>query len=93
MDAFMKKLEQLSEMAALRPDPRPLDSALVMSRLHGLDCVMDDRVLSLPLRFWAGGAAIAAAAAFGVTTLASTAWTEMSSPLVAVDSLFNVLPF
>lgn len=92
MDAFVRRIEQLSDMAAQRPDPRPLDSALVMSRLHGLDCRMDDEVLSLPLRFWAGAAAMAAAVAVGVTTLASTAWMEMSSPMMAVDSLLNAMP-
>ena len=97
MDAFMKKFERLSEMAAGRPDPRPLDCGAVMSRIHGLSgldiATPDDRVLSLPLRFWAGGAAAAAAVALGGATLASTAWMEMASPLTAVDSLFSVLPY
>lgn len=93
MDAFMKKIEQLSDMAARRPNPRPLDGGVIMARLQGLDCRMEEEVLSLPLRFWAGGAALAATVALGVTTLAASAWTEMASPMAAVDSLLYAVPF
>lgn len=90
MDAFMKKFERLSEMASNRSDPLPLDSAAVMARIRGLQ-VEDENVLTLPLGFFAGGAAAAAVAAIAVSFLAFTAWGEMSSPIAAMDSLINVM--
>lgn len=91
MDAFMKQIERLSDMASARSVPQPLDRAAVMARIRELAVEEDDRVLSLPLRFWAGGAAAAAAVAIAVTLFAATAWTDMGNPLTATDSLFNVM--
>lgn len=88
MDAFLKKMERLSEMASRRSDPAPLDAAKVMSRIHGLQIEEEGDVLTLPLGFFAGGAA---AAAVAVSFLAFTAWGEMSSPLAAMDSLIDVM--
>ena len=89
MDAFMKKIERLAEMATAQSVPQPLDAAGVMARIRGLEVEDDERVLSLPLRFWAGGAAAAAVAAVVVSLLAATAWTEMGSPLTAIQSLME----
>ncbi len=92
MDAFLKKIERLAGMASAQSVPRPLDRAGVMERIRGLGIDReDDRVLSLPLRFWAGGAAAAAAAAVAVSVFAVSAWADMNSPLTAVESLFDVL--
>lgn len=90
MDAFMKKIERLAEMASGAAVPQPLDATGVMARLRGLE-IEDDRVLTLPLRFFAGGAAAAAALAVAVTALAATAWSEMSSPLMAFESMIDVM--
>lgn len=91
MDAFLKKMERLSEMASRRSDPAPLDAAGVMSRIHGLQIDEEGDVLTLPLGFFAGGAAAAAAAAVAVSFLAFAAWGEMSNPLTAMDSLIDVM--
>lgn len=90
MDAFVKKIERLSEMASRRPNPLPLDATGVMARIRGLQ-VEDESVLTLPLGFFAGGVAAAAAAALVVSTLAISAWTELSSPMVPVESLIDVM--
>lgn len=92
MDAFMKKIERLATMASERPLPAPLDASGVMARIRGLE-IEDERVLTLPLGFFAGGAAAAAAAAVAVTLLAVTAWDDMSSPFVAVESLIDISEF
>ena len=89
MDAFMKKIERLAEMASGQSVPVPLDATGVMARIRGLE-FEDDRVLTLPFRFFAGGAAAAAAAAVAVTLLAATAWGEMSSPFIPVESLIDL---
>ncbi len=92
MDAFLKKIERLAEMASAESPPRPLDAAGVMNRVRGLDIDSgDDLPLSLPLRFWAGGAAAAAAAAVAVSVFAAAAWADLNSPLTAMESLFDVL--
>ncbi|MDR1744432.1 MAG: hypothetical protein LBS30_01615 [Planctomycetota bacterium] len=92
MDAFLKKIERLAELAAGESVPQPLDSVGVMNRIRGLEIGREeDRVLSLPLRFWAGGVAAAAAVAIAVSLFAVTAWTEMNSPLTAAESFFDVL--
>lgn len=90
MDELMNKIERLAAMAGSRSVPKPLDCAGVMDRIRGLE-VEEEDVLSLPLRFYVGGAAAAAAAAIAVSLLAATAWTEMSSPLLAMDSLVEVM--
>lgn len=90
MDAFMKKIERLSEMASRRPDPQPLDAAGVMDRIRGLQ-VEDENVLTLPLRFYLGGVVAAAAVAVVVSSLAISAWTEISSPLPVMESLIDVM--
>jgi hypothetical protein len=91
MDAFMKKIERLSELATSQSVPLPLDRRAIMARIHGLAVEEDDQVLSLPLRFWATAAATAAAAAIAVSVFAATAWTEMGSPTTAVESLFDIM--
>ena len=90
MDAFMKKIERLAEMAKAQSVPQPLDSVGILARIRGLERE-DDRVLSMPFGFFAGGAAAAAAAAVVVTLLAVSAWNDMSSPIEAIDSMFNVM--
>ncbi len=87
---FLEKLDRLASMARQQSVPRPLDSEGVMARIRGLE-MEDDGVLSLPLRFYAGGVAAAAALALAVTLLAATAWTEMSSPVYAIDTLVDVM--
>ncbi len=87
---IMRKIERLAEMSAARSDPLPLDANSVMHRIGALRVEDDDAVLSVPLGFFAGGAAIAAAAAIAVTLLAATAWTDMSSPFAAVESLLDI---
>lgn len=89
MDAIMNKIERLAAMARSQSVPVPLDCDSVMARIRGLE-VEEEGVLSLPLRFYAGGAAMAAVAAVAVTLLAATAWTEMTGPLAALDSLAEV---
>lgn len=98
MDAFLKKIERLAAMASTEPAPAALDVDGVMAKIRGIDIAggleadaEDDGVLSLPLRFWAGGAAAAAVVALAVSLAASTAWTELTSPMAAAESLFNVL--
>lgn len=88
MDDFMNAIERLAALARSQSVPRPLDCAGVMARIRGLE-VEDEGVLSLPLRFYAGGAAAAAAAAIAVTLFAATAWTDMAGPGVAMDSLLD----
>ncbi|MCD8140796.1 MAG: hypothetical protein LUE17_13630 [Planctomycetaceae bacterium] len=90
MDAFVEKLDRLTSMARHQSVPRPLDGESVMARIRGLE-MEDDGVLSLPLRFYAGGVAAAAALALAVTLFAATAWTEMSSPIIAMDTLVDVM--
>ncbi len=91
MDAFMTKLERLADMAKGRSNPGPLDVNSVMAHIRGLDKEEDNRVLSFPLGFFAGGAAAAAAVAIGISVFAVMAWTDMSSPFAAFDSLLNVM--
>ncbi|MCC8166327.1 MAG: hypothetical protein LIQ31_09285 [Planctomycetes bacterium] len=86
---IMKKIERLAVMAATRSDPLPLDANSVMRQIRALRDVDDDAVLSVPLVFFAGGGALAAAA-IAVTLLAATAWTDISSPFAAVESLLDI---
>ncbi len=90
MDAFMKKIERLAEMARASSVPLPLDTAGVLARVRGLERE-DDNVLSMPFSFFAGGAAAAAAAAVVVAFFAVSAWNDMNSPIEAIDSMFNVM--
>ncbi|MCD8351302.1 MAG: hypothetical protein LUC93_11905 [Planctomycetaceae bacterium] len=90
MDAFLEKLDRLASMARQQSVPRPLDGDGVMARIRGLELEVAG-VLSLPLRFYAGGVAAAAALAIAVTLFAATAWTEMSNPLTAIDTLVDVM--
>lgn len=89
MDNFLNKLEQLADLAAQRPDPRPLAVGGVMARVRGLE--IEDDSQTIPLRFFAGGAVAAAAAAVVVSLLAVSSWTEATSPLVAMNSMFDVM--
>jgi hypothetical protein len=89
MDVFLNKIERLAAMARARSVPRPLDCDGVMARIRRLD-IEDEGVLTLPLRFFAGGAAAAAAAALAVTLLAATAWTETIAPLTAAGSMSSI---
>ncbi len=92
MDTFLTKLERLADLAKGRSNPGPLDVHAVMARINGLEREDDSPVLSLPLGgFFAGGLAAAAAVAVGVSVMAVMAWTEMSSPFAAFDSLLNVM--
>lgn len=89
MDDFMKKLDRLSELAARRPDPRPLDASFIMAGVRGLE--IEDDSLVIPFGFLTGGAAAAAVAAVVTSLFAMTAWTEMSSPFPEVASLLDVV--
>ncbi len=89
MDAFMKKIERLSEMAARRPNPLPLDAGGVLSRIRELE--IEEEATQLPLMVYFGGAAAAAVVAIGVTVIASSAWSDMSNPFVAMSSLGDVV--
>ncbi len=92
MDAFVTKLERLAELAKERSSPGPLDVNSVMEKIRGLEREDDSRVLCLPLgSYFAGGLAAAAAVAIGISVFAVMAWTEMSSPFAAFDSLLNVM--
>ncbi|MCD7895787.1 MAG: hypothetical protein LUG50_03815 [Planctomycetaceae bacterium] len=87
---IMKKIERLADLAAARSNPLPLDTNSVMLQIRALRDRDDDAVMSVPLGFFAGGAALAAAAAIAVTLFAVTAWTDMSSPFAAVESLLDL---
>ncbi len=90
MDAFIKKIERLAEMARAASVPQPLDRAGLMARIRGLERE-DDTVLSMPFGFFAGGAAAAAAAAAVVAFFAVSAWSDLNSPIEAIDLMFNVM--
>lgn len=90
MDAFLNKLDRLAALARSAPAPAPLDAAGLTARLRGLERE-DDNILSMPFRFFAGGAAAAAVAALIVTFLAVSAWNDMNSPIAAIDSMFDVM--
>lgn len=89
MDTILNKIERLAEMAARRPDPVALDAGGVMARIRSLEIEDDSQVI--PIGFFAGGAALAAAAAIGVTVLAATAWQGMFSPVAEMNSLMDVM--
>ncbi len=91
MDAFMKKIERLADMAARRPSPLPLDPGGVMDRIRGLE--IEDDVLRLPMGFFAGGAVAAAVAAIAVSVVAAMAWSDLNSPLTAMRSMLDVMEF
>lgn len=89
MDAVLKKIERLAELASRRGDPEPLDVAGAMARVRGLE--VDDGAEGLPIRFFAGGAMAAAAAAVFVAILGVSAWREISNPtLVPIESLVSI---
>lgn len=92
MDAFMKNMERLAVMAAGRPDPKPLDAASVTALIRGIR-PEDDGMLAMPLGYFAGGAAAAAAIAVTVGALAVMAWMDMSNPFTGVDSLLDVTEY
>ncbi|MDR1519338.1 MAG: hypothetical protein LBU23_04225 [Planctomycetota bacterium] len=85
----MSKIEALSRLAAGEASPPPLNAAGIMGRVRGLE--PEDPDNAVPLTFFAGGAALAAAAALAVSLLAATAWTELSDPLAAMNSLAGVM--
>lgn len=89
MDDVLKNIERLADIAAGRPNPLPLDVGGVMARIEGLE--MDEADVRIPLGFFVGGAAAAAAAAVFVSILALTAFQELASPDVAINSLMDVL--
>ena len=90
MDTFMKKIEQLADMAAKRPDPVPLDVSGVMARVRGLE--IEEESLSFPVGFLAAGLAAAAAVALVVSIIAAHDWAEMSSsPQLAISKLVDVM--
>jgi|GEM_PF-2261330 hypothetical protein len=98
MDTVIKQLERLAEIAAARQDPMPLDAGGVMMRIRGLDTGVDMRE-SLPIRFFAGGAAAVAAAAAFAAIIGVRAWQEIANPgivpiesLVTLDSFFDLVP-
>lgn len=89
MDAVMKRLEQLAELASRRADPAPLDAGGVMLRIRNLD--IDDAADIVPIRLFAGGALVAAAAAAFMSVLGVSAWNEIANPtLVPIDSLISL---
>ena len=89
MDELMRKIERLSELAAQRSDPRPLDVKSVMAGIRGLE--MEDESLAIPFGFLTGGVAAAAAAAVVVSLFGAMAWTELTNPYPAVASLMDVM--
>lgn len=89
MDTFMNKIERLTATAAMRPDPVPLDANGVMARIRGLE--VEDDVFVLPLGFFAGGVAAAAAVALALSLVAATDWSQMNSPAVAMSSIVDVM--
>jgi hypothetical protein len=90
MDAFMKKIERLADMAKASSAPLPLDRSGILARIRGLERE-DDTVLSMPFGFFAGGAAAAAVAALVVAFFAVSAWNDLNSPIEAIDQMFNMM--
>lgn len=90
MDAFMKKFERLAALARASSAPRPLDRPALLARIRGLERE-DDTVLSMPFRFFAEGAAAAAAVALVVGFFALSVWNDMNSPIEAIDQMFSMM--
>lgn len=88
MDHFLNKLDTLAALASGRADPVPLDAGRVMARVRGLE-IEDEEVV--PIRFFAGGAVAAAAAALALSPFALSAWDELSNPMAAMNSLLEVM--
>ncbi len=93
MDTVLKQVERLAQLAARQADPVPLDAGGIMNRIRGLDAGYGPRE-PLPLRFFAGGAMAAAAAAVFVAVVGVTSYQEIVNPVLTLDSflpLSNVL--
>lgn len=88
MDNFLDKIERLSELAAARRDPRPMDAASIVAGVHGLEIQDDSQII--PLGFLTGGAAAAAAAAIVVSALAFMGWNDYATSLPSVETLLDI---
>ncbi len=86
MDTVLKKLERLADMAARQADPVPLDAGGIMNRIRGLDVDYGPRE-PLPLRFFAGGAMAAAAAAVFVAVVGVASYQEIVNPIFSLENL------
>lgn len=92
MDAFLKKIEQLADLASGRADPQPLDPAGVMARIASLPSELEEEEDStLSLKLFAGVGAAAAAAAAVIFVLAASAWIDLNSTGAAIESLMEVM--
>lgn len=83
-------LQRLAERAALEPDPRPLDVAAVLSRIERCRAAAV-ATSEESLRLFAGVGFLASAAAALVLFFAFHAWSDMSNPALAIDSLMDVI--
>lgn len=89
LNSLEEKLLRLSEIAAGEPAPRPLNVAAVMTHITHVRAVAATNAESL--RLFAGVGFLAAAAAVLVLVFAVPAWSDMSNPAVAMDSLMDVI--
>ncbi|MDR3077512.1 MAG: hypothetical protein LBV15_01965 [Planctomycetota bacterium] len=89
MDSFLEKLDALAAMAEHRAPPAPLDAAGVIAKIRLLD--PPEEAFPVPLGFFAGGVAAAAALALLASWAAAAAWAELSSPMPALGSLMDVM--
>ncbi|MGL4942389.1 MAG: hypothetical protein ACRC46_04275 [Thermoguttaceae bacterium] len=88
LNSFETALQRLTELAACEPAPKPLDVAALMNRIERCRAVVVAGEESL--RLFAGVGFVATAAAALVLFLAVHAWSEMSNPAAAMDSLMDV---
>ncbi len=95
MDAFLKKIEQLADLASREPDPHAIDPALVMARINALPPeTFDDgeaKEDAYTLKFFAGVGLAAAAAAIVVLVPAIGAWVDFTSPTATMEALMEVM--
>ena len=90
MDAFLKKIGELADLAAREAAPAPLDASLVMARIGDMRPEIEDE-MALPFALFAGVGMAAAAAAVLVFFLAASAWLDVESTHAAVESFIDVL--
>ena len=92
MDTILKKIEDVANLAAQEPAPAPFDASLVMARLQGMSPeIEDDGETTLSLKLFVGVGVAAVAAATLVFVLAASAWIDLESNQVAMESLMEVL--
>lgn len=92
MDAFLKKIERLADMAAREQDPKPLDASLIMAKIREIPSeAVEEEENFFSFRLFAEVGAAAAAAAVFVFVFAASAWTDINSPVAVMESLMEVM--